>query len=297
MISQINALEAQLKTARSKATIKFGIIYRDDALGQGTYNALLPMNINGASLASQITAGNARIDKYAPTAPNQDTLVMNYRNFAPDIIALAGTAEAITAVMNPLEAAWNSDAGIEKPYYVTIDSAKVPDLLTSAKNSPDLRTRVRGTGITPTMAAKLVLDAFNVTYTNRYGAAPTASSTGPSYDAAYAIAYAIAAIKDLPPTGKNISTGLRSLATGPTTIEVGSTKLLSAFQKLSAGEKITAIGTFSPLEWDMNDAPVNATLEMWCIAAGASPTYASSGLTYDLKTGMPSGSFSNAQCM
>jgi branched-chain amino acid transport system substrate-binding protein len=302
MIKQINDLEAQLKTARSKSTIKFGIIYRNDALGQGTQTALIPLMINGASLSSQLTT-NVRIDTYQPTAPNQDALVAKYAAFAPDIIALAGTAEAITAVMNPLEAAWSTEAGTDRPYYVTIDSAKVPDLLTAAKTG-DLRTRVRGTGITPTDAAKNVLAQFNVAWCNRYQPStptcvgPTASSTGPSYDAAYAIAYAIAAMKDLPPTGKNISTGLRKLAGGSSTIEVGSTKILSAFQSLTmggdgGGENITAIGTFSPLEWDMKDSLVSATLEMWCIAGGASPAFASSGLTYDLKSGQFSGSFNS----
>jgi len=296
MIQQINALETQLKADRSKSTIKFGIIFRDDALGQGTQKALIPLKINNLSLTSQ--PSNVRIDGYQPTAPNQSTLVNNYVTFAPDIIALAGTAEAITAVMNPLEAAWNSEAGIERPYYVTIDSAKVPDLLASAANPayPGLRGRVRGTGITPTTEAKLVLDTFKITYQNRYGAQPTASSTGPSYDAAYAIAYAIAAIKDLPLTGKNIAWGLRQLAGGPTVIEVGSTKILSAFQKLTTGgdgggEKISVIGTFSPLDWDMNGAPVSATLEMWCISATGAPAYGSSGLFFDLKTQAYSGSY------
>jgi ABC-type branched-subunit amino acid transport system substrate-binding protein len=299
MIKQINDLETQLKTDRSKTTIKFGIIYRDDALGQGTQKALIPLKINGASLTGQ--PSYVRIDGYQPTAPNQTTLVNNYVAFAPDIIALAGTAEAITAVMNPLEAAWNSEAGIERPYYVTIDSAKVPDLLASAANAayPGLRSRVRGTGITPTTDAQLVLDTFKIAYQNRYGAQPTASSTGPSYDAAYAISYAITAIKNLPVTGKNIAAGLRQLAGGPTVIEVGSTKILAAFQKLTTGgdgggEKISLIGTFSPLDWDMSGAPVSAKLEMWCIGATGTPAYGSSGLFYDLKTQQYSGMYT--QC-
>jgi hypothetical protein len=183
---------------------------------------------------------------------------------------------------------------------VTIDSAKVPDLLVDAKNA-DLRNRVRGTGITPTTDAKLVLDTFNFAYANRYGSAPTASSTGPSYDAAYSIAYAIAAIKTLPVTGPNIATGLRKLAGGTTVIEVGSTKILAAFQKLgtlsdSGADKISAVGTFNPLEWDMQGAPVSATLEMWCVGApGGTPAYQSSGLTYDLKSKQFSGTYTQCQ--
>jgi ABC-type branched-subunit amino acid transport system substrate-binding protein len=299
MIQQINALETQLKAARNKTTIKFGIIYRDDALGQGTQIALTGLKINGLSLIDPANTANISIDKYAPSAATQDALVGHYRAFAPDIIALAGTAEAITKVMSPLEAAWNVDAGIDRPYYVTIDSAKVPELLAAAAN-PDLRTRVRGTGITPTTDSQLVFDAFNIAYKNRYGSVPTASSTGPSYDAAYAIAYAIAAIKDLPVTGKNIAMGLRRLAGGPTTIHVGSIDLLMAFQKLGGavdgGPSINALGTFGPLDWDMSGSPVSARLEMWCIGApGGTPAFATSGLFYDLKTSQFSGTYTQCQ--
>jgi hypothetical protein len=255
-------------------------------------------------LTDGLTLKTVRIDKYMPAAATQDLLVMNYRDFAPDIIALAGTAEAITKVMQPLEAAWTADAGIERPYYVTIDSAKVPELLTAVATNADLRGRVRGTGITPTTDAKLVFDAFKLAYAGRYmNQQPTASSTGPSYDAAYSIAYAIAAIKDMPVTGKNIAAGLRKLAGGPTVIEVGSTKILAAFQKFAgasaapdAGAAISALGTFGPLDWDEHGAVVSATLEMWCIGApGGSPAYASSGLFYDLKMKQLSGTYTQCQ--
>jgi branched-chain amino acid transport system substrate-binding protein len=302
MIKQINDIEAQLKVDRNKSTIKFGIIYRDDALGQGTKTALVPLQINGKSLTEQFgTAVN--IDGYPPTSTNLDTLVAKYRNFAPDIIALAGTAEALTLVMNPLEATWNSEAGSDRPYYVLIDSLKVPQLFTAAAANQDLRSRIRGTGIASTGESKIVNDAFKIAYAARYNnQQPSASSTGPSYDAAYAIAYALAATKDLPVTGKNVAIGLRRLAGGATMIDVGKQKATLAFNKLSTGgdgggENITAIGTFSPLEWDPSGAPASATLEMWCVTApeGGTPGDTHSGLYYDLKTKMYSGTYTQCQ--
>jgi hypothetical protein len=214
--------------------------------------------------------------------------------FQPDIVVLAGTAEAITAVMNPLETAW--PAAAPRPQYVLIDSVKVPNLLTSAATNPDLRSRVRGTGLTPGTASTSVLNAFNLDYIARYGMPTTASGVGPSYDATYAIAYALAATKDLPVSGANIAKGLRKLAGGATPIEVGGSKVLSAFSKLGAGENISAIGTFVPLEWDDRGAVVGGTIEMWCIGVPAgAPAYGSSGLKYDIKTGMVSGEFKPCQ--
>ena len=63
-----------------------------------------------------------------------------YAAFAPDIIALVGTAEAVTKVLTPLETAWTYDAGTGKsrPYYVLIDSSKVTELLNAV-----LRVTVR----------------------------------------------------------------------------------------------------------------------------------------------------------
>jgi ABC-type branched-subunit amino acid transport system substrate-binding protein len=324
MIQQINEIETTLKVARGNRPLKLGIIYRNDALGQGTQTALIPLTFNGASLTAPSNVGKVFVDAYQPTAPNQDALVAKYRDNPVDIIAIAGTAEAITTVMVPLENTWNAEASADRPYYVTIDSAKVPELLAAVAcslnaasaqctltpkpaNLPaDLRARIRGTGITPTADAAPVLTAFQLAYKGRYGVLPTASSTGPSYDAAYAISYAIAAVKDLPVTGANIAMGLRKLAGGSTVIEVGSTKILAAFQRLGAVndagpdsgvDKITAIGTFNPLEWDEKGAPVSATLEMWCIGApGGTPAYATSGLFYDLKTKMPVPGGTFTQC-
>jgi ABC-type branched-subunit amino acid transport system substrate-binding protein len=296
LIQQINALETQLKAARAKSTIKFGLVYRNDAVGRGTRTALVQLQVNGKPLTDPANATSVRIDPYDPSAPNQDALVAQYQDFAPDIVALAGAAEAITGVMGPLEASWNVDASADRPYYVTIESAKVPELLAAATNA-DLRGRIRGSGISPTVDSAIVRNAFMVAYRTRYGSLPTSSNTSQSYDAAYAIAYAIAAIGDLPVTGANIAARLRRLSGGPTVIEVGSTKVFAAFQKLTSGgdgggENITLIGTFAPLEWDANGAVANGLVEMWCIGApSGTPVYGSSGLVYDLKTKQFTGTY------
>jgi len=295
MIQQINALETDLIAARGNRPIKLGIIYRNDALGKGTQTALNTLTLNGKPFGDPINLNNnILVDPYDFTAPNQDAIVAKYVTFAPDLLVLAGTAEAITRVMNPIEAQWNAEAGADRPYYVLIDSLKVPELLTAAANV-NLRGRVRGTGIKPTADSASVFLAFKLAYEGRYMMTLTASSTGPSYDAAYAIAYALAATKDLPVSGANIAAGLRMLAGGPTTIPVGAIKALDAFSRLGAGEKITAVGTFAPLEWNLKGAVVGATIEMWCIGFPANKVdYLSSGLTYDLTTKQYQGTYT--QC-
>jgi branched-chain amino acid transport system substrate-binding protein len=287
MINQINQLESELKTVRGKSVIKLGIVYRKDAVGLGTLSSLDSLIINGKPLNDPINAGsaggNVTIDGYDFSAANQDTIVNNYVKFAPDIIVLAGLAEVITTVMDPIEQRWSGDAGSERAYYVLTDQVKGPDLvMNSIPKMPSLRTRVRGTGITPGTLSGPVLSAFELAYRAKYGMTPTASGSGPSYDSTYAIAYALAATRDLPVSGPTISKGLRKLA-GGMNIEVGSKSIGTAFGRLVAGDNINAIGTFVPMEWDEKGAVVNGTIEIWCVGIPATaPAYGSSGLTYDI---------------
>jgi branched-chain amino acid transport system substrate-binding protein len=295
MIKQIGELEAQVRVDHpEKATVKLGIVFRNDALGSGTRTSLNDLSFNGKPLSDPIntgTNGNVTIDGYDFMAADQNALVTRYVTFAPDVVVLAGTAEAVTKVMEPLEMRWTAAS---RPYYMLIDSVKVPDLIRVAANV-ELRSRIRGTGITPGPASVPVLNAFNLDYRARYGMNPTASGVGPSYDATYAIAFALAATHNLPVSGPNIAKGLRKLAGGMTTIEVMPSKVLQGFQKLVAGENITGIGTFVPMDWNADGAVMGGTIEMWCIGAPAGPpAYQSSGLTYDIKSGNYSGMY--AQC-
>jgi ABC-type branched-subunit amino acid transport system substrate-binding protein len=290
MIGQINALEAQLKLERARDTIRLGIVYREDALGTGTRTSLNALNLNGKPLVDGLGT-NVQIDPYDYKAANQDPIISKYLAFKPDIVVLAGTAEAITAVMVPLEASW-PDAEQARPQYVLIDSVKVPELITAAAND-NLRQRIRGTGITPNPASLPVYNAFKVDYKVRFpDGNPAISGMGPTYDATLAIAFAISAARGKAVTGSELANGLKALSGGKTEIPMGSQNVLAAFQKLSAGEPITSVGTFAPLEWDDNGAVVGGTIEMWCIGAGGgTPAYASSGLTYDIKSKTESGAY------
>jgi ABC-type branched-subunit amino acid transport system substrate-binding protein len=300
MLDQIGVLEHQIETMRSTptaavTTVKLSIIYRNDALGIGTRVSLDPLVINGKPLADSTNlASYVKIEPYDPNAADQNAIVTRQVAFKPDIVVLAGTAEAVDKVLVPLEAQWPSTS--PKPYYIMIDSNKVTSLLDATKSNMDLRLRIRGTGVTPGAASAPVLNAFNVDYLARYGFTPNNASIGTSYDATYAIAYALAAEVGQPLTGVNVAAGLRRLTTGATTIETGSQKVLSAFQHLSAGEMISARGTFGPFAWDRNGAILGGAIEIWCIGAtsAGAAVFQSSGLSFDLETNVKSGTY--VQC-
>jgi len=295
MISQINALEDQVKEQRSKDTVKLGIVFRNDALGVGTRTSLNDLVLNGKGLTDPLNLGNlVEIDGYNAADADQKAIVDKYAKFAPDIVVLAGTAEAITKVMVPLEAAWTGD---EKPNYILIDSTKVPELITAVTNNDDLRARVRGTGITPgPMGKNTPAEAYNgfkIDFDVRYpGGNSTISGLGPAHDAAYAIGLALAATKDQPVSGASIAAGLRKLATGSNKFTTIGTNLLPAFQKLTSGAGITMVGTFGVLDWDNNGAVKGGILEMWCIGGTPQkPVYQSSGLIFDIMSQQQSGTY------
>lgn len=295
MIDQINEIETALKTERNKEAVKLGIVFRNDALGVGTRTSLNDLKLNGKSLTDPINLGNhVEIDGYDFSDPDQQAIVTKYLAFKPDIIVLAGTAEAVTKVMVPLEAQWVGD---ERPSYMLIDSTKVPELITATTNNESLRLRVRGTGITPGPTGKNTpaeaYNGFKIDYDVRYeGGTATISGMGPSHDAAYAIGLALAATKDMPVSGASIAAGLRKLASGPTKLTTLGTNLLSAFQKLAAGTGITAVGSFGVLDWDSDGAVKGGTLEMWCIGGTPEkPVYQSSGLLFDIMSQAKSGTY------
>jgi branched-chain amino acid transport system substrate-binding protein len=285
MMHQIQALESELRSGRKLDRVKLGVVFRNDALGIGTRSALNGLVFNGATLADPINLGDhVRIDPYDYRDADQAALVEAYVEFAPDIVVLAGTAEAVTQVMVPLEAGWPSEK--PRPHYVVIDSTKVPELLAAVADDADLRARIRGTGLMPDPASAAIYNAFKVEYQLRFPNSPSSiSGMGPSYDATYAVAYALAATNARAPSGDGVAQGLRQLAGGAVRVEVGKTDILAAFQQLAAAEPISAIGTFAPLEWNEHGAVSSGLIEVWCIGlANQTPAYQSSGLTFDVQS-------------
>jgi ABC-type branched-subunit amino acid transport system substrate-binding protein len=296
MIREIGDLETRLRHDRARDQLRLSVIFRNDALGQGTRQALDDLTFNGAPLSAPVNLGtNVRVDPYMINQPNQQPIIDANVKFAPDIIVLIGTAEAVTDVMVPLEQAWTGSAD-SRPEYVLIDSSKTPELLTAVTGNSDLRQRVRGTGASSASDSIPVNEAFTVTYATLYpNESADISGMGPSYDAVYAIAFAIASLRGAPVNGTTIAQGLRKLATGGTQVEVESTMILAGFRKLTAGDPLTVVGTFAPLQWNDNGAIMGGTVELWCITeTGGKTSYDSSGLTFDLASGKTAGQYT--QC-
>ena len=312
--ARINAVEAQVKAERQKSSIKLGVWYRNDALSEGTRDGLTSLTINGGTLANAINTGAARQDGYDLASTDNRAAVQTYLNFKPDIIVVIGTAEAVTYFVNPLEAAWQSAMpAVPRPYYIAIDSTKTPDLLTAVTGNADLRERWSGTGVAPPVESQQVFSAFQIAYGQHFKDAngnpqlATQSGMGPAYDAVYTIALSLVGKRDV--TGSAIIAGMPRLATntGACTYDVSGIQapcftvsdhgrtLYTNMAALLNSTPVTEIGTFGRLEWDHQGNKSNGSIEVWCIdATGPKPIYASSGLTYDVKSQTISGTYT--QC-
>lgn len=317
MENRINFLETQLRTRHMPASIKLAIYYRGDALGQGTRDGLNTLTINGVSLAAAINAGKAREDQYDPLATDNSALIRSYIDFQPDIIVVIGTAEAVTYFTKPLEAAWPTGTGAPpRPFYVAIDSTKVPELLTQVTGvaGADERKRWSGTGITPTPESQQAFTSFQVAYGQRWkdmagnAAQATVSGMGPAYDAVYTIALSLVGKRDWV-RGSMITAGMPRLANNPQmcttdlagfqepcfSISEHSRTLYQNMSMLLGSQKVSEIGTFGRLEWDAQGAKTSGVIELWCIGGtDVKPVYVSSGQTYDVKTQTTAGA--NTQC-
>jgi ABC-type branched-subunit amino acid transport system substrate-binding protein len=290
LIDQIGQLENKIVSSDSPEGLKLGVIYRDDAFGIGTRVALSDLRVNGHPLGDPTNLGDrVKINGYDYHAADQQELVREYAAFAPQVIVLAGTAEAVTRVMLPLEDEWRRDA--PRPYYILTDSSKVPELLDALKTNEDLRVRIRGTGVTSEPDSAAVYNAFKIGYQAKYGSLAEYSGMGTAYDATYAVAFAVAAEPAERITGRSVAKGLRKLNNGDE-IPIRGTTVLSAFRSLVAGDGIRAIGTLAPLDWDDKGGVRSGRVEIWCVGSGdAGPLFQSSGVAFDIATQRISGSY------
>lgn len=303
MNRQIRELESQLRVSRSRDAepIRLGTFFRADALGEGTHVGLLDLEINGQPYPQEQTVGHVRATGYSnddlESRPQFyiDDLLDGGR-FLPDIIVIAGAGEVPKNFLAPLEAQWPDEW--PRPYYVTIDPMRIGPLLDFVSESdgtyPDLRLRIRGTGVTARSEGDDESDAarafggFVLAYRSKVSnnEAPIISGMAPAYDAVFAIAFALAAQSQLPVTGSNLAAGLPLIAGGRTKVVVGQSAPNVAFAELTSRRAISAIGTFGPLEWDRGGQKKAGVLEMWCIdGQGEELVFQPSGLNYVFETG------------
>jgi branched-chain amino acid transport system substrate-binding protein len=283
MHAQIKALERALRRSPSQ-TIKLSVVHRDDTFGHGVRLSLSALTINELPLSHPDNLHSAvQFAMYAPSLTDVPSLIASQLTFKPDILVLAGTAEAVTALILPIEERLRA-ISTHRPHYVLTDATKVGELLQLTQSYPDLAERVHGVGVVA--SDDFAWSIFERAYRERFpDPQPQLAGVAAAYDSVYAISFAAAASGGTV-EGPDIAVGLRGLE-GETSIDVPA-DLANAFQELkraTPGSQLVAHGALSPFAWDERGAPRKGKLEVWCLGADGL-SFVSGGVTLDLGLGV-----------
>lgn len=275
--------------------ITLAVATKGDAYGQGLFNALQDTLVfNGKSAADN--GNNFVAVSYDDPAenPNFDFsgVVQTIVDEEPHIVLPLGTNEAITGVLDGIEAAWpTAGSPPPRPEYLLPDGGRLDELLASAADE-DLRQRVQGTvpGFKGT-----VYNQFALRFKQRFGDDPGTFAEN-AYDSGYLAAYAILAGGDGGVSGANMAEGMMNMSDkNAPEIVVGQNQLNDAFNALSGGGSIDFTGASGDLDFDNSTGEAPSNIDIWCIIVDndGETVFVSSGQFYDAAAGAISGTDTN----
>jgi ABC-type branched-subunit amino acid transport system substrate-binding protein len=273
----VTDMEAKVRADQAlsaAAQVRVAIAVKKDTYGTGLADAVIPLlQFNGKS-AVQNGSNLVRKDYDDPAenaAFNFQQLASELITFSPHIVLAIGTNEAITEVLQRVEAMWPASSSA-RPIYLLADGGRLPELVAAA--SGDLRARVLGTA--PGRKTENY-DQWAVNFQGFHGEPPlTYADT--AYDSAYLLAFAIGSLGSSPVTGAGLAEGLKKTVGGATKVVPGPTGLNAGFSKLFAGEAIDYDGISGPLDFDVTTGEAPADIDIWCVKGGA---IVASGAYYD----------------
>ncbi len=200
--------------------------------------------------------------------------------FAPHVILALDTEGLARDVLAPIEARWPKAARYRPT--VVMNMALYGDDLFALLVSPERRHRYFGTQARAmTMANAKFTMRYDETFTEQV---TVNNSPAGTYDAAYVLAYAAAALGDEPITGSSLSRAIARLLPPGDPVDVGPTRILDALDLLHAGKNIDLRGANGTLDFDLSNGEPAADSIIQCAAVDAAGKVTGgidSGLAYD----------------
>ncbi|HTU59424.1 MAG TPA: cellulose binding domain-containing protein, partial [Polyangiales bacterium] len=277
--AQIKALEVSLRKGRPEP-VKLSVVYRDDSFGHGVRLSLSSLTINELPLSHPDNVESAvQWAMYAPTLDDVPSLIAAQLAFKPDIILLAGTAEAADAIMLPLEERLSATSS-HRPHYVLTDGSKSRELLQLVQRYPDLAARVHGIGSAP--SDDFAWSVFERAYRARFAEAqPQLAGVAAAYDSVYAIGFAAAASGGTV-EGPDLAVGLREIESeAKVAVPADLAGVFKELERAAPNSHLVAQGALSPFSWDERGAPRKGKLELWCVGQDGQ-SFVSGGVTFEL---------------
>jgi ABC-type branched-subunit amino acid transport system substrate-binding protein len=277
------------------APLKLENVHKGDAYGLGLGNAFeQDVIFNGVSAAVNEANGDYLAFDYGdPSSPSDTDPDAEYRaavagvlGFAPHVVAVAGTQEAITNILAPVEAGWPASLPYRPRYLLGDGAYPRPELLQLVGTDAVLRARVLGTAPGTT---SMLYTHFLARYASIFHDGTQAVlSTSATYDAAYLLAYAAAAAGSNPMTGADLVGGLkRVVVPGAAPFDVGTDSINQALDVLASGSNVKLTGTSGPLDYDVSTGETDGDIQVWCLsidASGSASGFQNSGLFYSATT-------------
>lgn len=291
--AQIKALEATLRKSRSQP-VKLSVIYRDDSFGHGVRLSLSSLTINELPLSHPDNVERAvQWAMYSPSLDDVPSLVAAQLAFEPDIILLAGMAEAADAIMQPLEERLGATSSSHQPHYVLTDGSKTRELLQLTQRYPDMAARVHGVG--SAASDDFAWSVFERAYRARFAdAQPQLAGVAAAYDSVYAIGFAAAASGGTV-EGPDLAVGLRGIESeAKIAVPADLASVFKELERAAPDTHLVAQGALSSFSWDERGAPRRGRLELWCVAQDGQ-SFLSGGVTFELGSAPGELSWENAR--
>ena len=243
-----------LNDAEFSAVQRVGILYLNDAYGQGLFNVI----------TEQLgTARQVRAVPYARRVESVDATLSQIDTFDPDLTVMVGFEDDVSRFVKRAAASSNMKPGVGHRWFFS-DSAKDAALLSDATVS----AQIQGTyGTAPAQGAGQAFSAFRSRFISIHTADPSNFSfTSHSYDSMYlfglAVAYSQGTSNSV--TGLKMAEGLTKMASG-TTIQLTSSNFTQAASELAAGRSIDVEGASGSLLFDSaGEAP--SPIELWQVS-------------------------------
>lgn len=243
--------------------VRVAVAHKGDSYGRGLAISIeAGLMINGKS-AFENGDDYLRVDYGDPADPSSikfDVVVGQLAAFAPHIVLMIGTTEAVTDVLGPLEQEWQAN---HRPRYLLSDGVVVNELWELVGSSDPLRSRVLGT--IPGTSGDLFA-VFRKNYESKIldGTSPDVFGSAGGFDAVYLLGYAIAkvGVKDL--SGSKIAQGLVAMAPPGAPIRAQVIDINNSFSKIRSGD-VDFLGASGPLDFDVATGEAPSDIQVWCL--------------------------------
>ena len=274
-VLQAAGVDQQGTPSQSTASVQVALVFPDDVYGNGLANSF--EEVLGSSLETVLNFGvpgmvlgangldlTVSSHRYLPgDAGSMSEAAVGAIAQGPDVVLLSGYDES-TGLLDEFLAV--EGVGSSTSFFLS-DGLRSDDLFTALGNSAEAKPRLLfGTNPGGRLASDSVWVDFRDRYSERWSEpiAELHNYVENAYDATYLLAYALAGVSGSQPTGAEMAAVLGQLqGGGNTTLLVGESDALRAFNAFASGEQLLLRGASGDISFNAYGDPEAASIIRW----------------------------------